>query len=155
MNDLLFILIMSWNTVSSAFTKLIWLDLTTTIIAASLSVCLFRTRWKTRRDQECLTFQELVSAGRDLRQRSWCLFWRKRWLIGSHWQKSQVRRFSDCCSADFSPNLPVNQLYNNLKIYELETFASDWWRRRRREGWGGDAAHLRRQSDFINFSRDF
>ena len=25
----------------------------------------------------------------------------------SHWQKSQVRRFSDCCSVDFGPRLPA------------------------------------------------
>ena len=29
--------------------------------------------------------------------------------ITSHWQKSQVQRSSDCCSADFSPRLLANQ----------------------------------------------
>ena len=43
----------------------------------------------------------------------------------STWQKSQVRRFSDCCSPDFGSRLPANQLYNNNKIDELETLASD------------------------------
>jgi len=41
-------------------------------------------------------------------------------FISSHWQKSQVRRFSDCYSADFGPYLPANQLYNNQKINEDE-----------------------------------
>ena len=40
-------------------------------------------------------------------------------LLISHWQKSQVRRISDCCSADFGPCLPVNQLYNNQNINKL------------------------------------
>ena len=42
-------------------------------------------------------------------------------LITNHWQKPQVRRFSDCCSADFGHPLPANQLYNNQKMDELET----------------------------------
>ena len=45
--------------------------------------------------------------------------------ISSHWQKSQVRRFSEYCSADFGPRLPTNKLQNNQKIDKLETFASD------------------------------
>ena len=32
--------------------------------------------------------------------------------MSSHWQKSQIRRLSDCCSADFGPRLPANKLYN-------------------------------------------
>ena len=40
---------------------------------------------------------------------------------------AKVRRFSDCFSAAFGPRLLANQLYNNNKIDELETFASDWW----------------------------
>ena len=47
-------------------------------------------------------------------------------FIASHWEKSQVRRVSDCCSADFGPRLPTNQLYNNPKMDRLETFTSDW-----------------------------
>ena len=31
-------------------------------------------------------------------------------VITSHWQKSQVNRFSDCCLADFGARLPANQL---------------------------------------------
>ena len=45
-------------------------------------------------------------------------------VMFSHWQKSQVRRFSDCCSADFGPPLPANQLYKNQNIYDLETYCT-------------------------------
>ena len=40
----------------------------------------------------------------------------------SHWQKSC--RFSYCCSADFGPRLPANQLSNNKNTNEPETFAN-------------------------------
>ena len=47
------------------------------------------------------------------------------WYNTSHWQQSQVCRFSDCCSADLGPCLPMNQLYNNQNIGVFETLASD------------------------------
>ena len=46
-------------------------------------------------------------------------------LIGSHWQKSQVRQFFGCSTADSQADEDQNQLNNNLKINELQTFASD------------------------------
>ena len=43
----------------------------------------------------------------------------------SHWQKSQVHRFFGFCTADLQAEEDLNQLNNNLKIDEFETFASD------------------------------
>ena len=53
---------------------------------------------------------------------------RGRWIacfMISHWQKSQVGRFSGCCTADLQADKYRNQMNNNLKIDEVETFASD------------------------------
>ena len=48
-------------------------------------------------------------------------------LIYGHWQKSQVRRFFGCCTADSQADKDQNQLNNNFKIVQLETSASDWF----------------------------
>ena len=47
-------------------------------------------------------------------------------LAVGHWQKSQVRRFSDCFTADFGPYRSVNQLYSNKKIDKLKGLAYAW-----------------------------
>ena len=52
-------------------------------------------------------------------------FWKCN-LINSHWQKSQVRWYFGFCTAYSQEDEDQNQLNNNLKIDELETFASDW-----------------------------
>ena len=46
-------------------------------------------------------------------------------LIDSHWQKSQFRRYFGCCTADSQADEDQQQLNNNKKIYELETFDND------------------------------
>ena len=46
-------------------------------------------------------------------------------MMISHWQKSQVRRYFCCCTADSQAYEDQNQLNNNLIIDELETFAND------------------------------
>ena len=53
-------------------------------------------------------------------------------LTSSHhrtrlWQKSQVRQFSDCWSADFGPRLPPNQQYNKQKIDALASDRGTYW----------------------------
>ena len=52
------------------------------------------------------------------------------------WRNPQVRQFSDCCSADYGPCRPVNQLYNNQKINKLEDFISRW-------SWTHDSWYMR------------
>ena len=47
-------------------------------------------------------------------------------VMTSHWQKSQVRQCFGCCTADLKADEDQNQLNKNLKIEELDTFASDW-----------------------------
>ena len=46
-------------------------------------------------------------------------------MLTSHWQKSQVNLFFGCCTADLQADKDRNQMNNNLKMDELDTFASD------------------------------
>ena len=56
-------------------------------------------------------------------------FWKCN-LINSHWQKSRVRQLCCCMYSGWEQNgwadEDQNQPNNNLKIDELDTFASDW-----------------------------